>query len=188
MSEIKLENRQGLPEALRVLMEEFPRQSWSSNERFDGLISFWLDKHMMFRRLMQAMMEDSQQLLDRNIEPRQFQSKLARYGNNFVGGLHGHHQIEDSHYFPVLEKMDTRLVRGFEILDEDHHALDRHLETFTKAANGILQPNAQLSDKQASGEFYDVLEGFEKILNRHLVDEEELVVPVLLKYGMQGLG
>lgn len=187
MKNIELEKRIALPDALRVLMEEFPRNSWESNVQFDGLISFWLDKHMMFRRLMQAMITDSQQMIEGNLDAQQFQTKLSRYGGNFVSGLHGHHQIEDAHYFPVLEKMDTRLVRGFKILDEDHHALDRHLENFTKSANSVLQQNPISKDNQFVGDLNEALLEFDKLLDRHLVDEEELVVPVLLKYGMQGL-
>lgn len=188
MSNLDLETRNALPDALRILMEEFPRNSWESNERFDGLISFWLDKHMMFRRLMQAMITDSEQMIESNIDAKQFQTRLARYGSNFVGGLYGHHQIEDTHYFPVLEKIDTRLVGGFQILDEDHHALDRHLERFTNSANNILQQTPLSNDNKFAGEFYEILQEFDKILDRHLEDEEELIVPVLLKYGMQGLG
>lgn len=187
MKNIDLENRKVLPQALRVLMEEFPREGWQSNERFDGLISFWLEKHMMFRKLMKAMISDSQQMIDGNLDPQQFQKQLSRYGGTFVSGLHGHHQIEDAHYFPVLEKMDARLGRGFEILDADHHALDRYLENFTNSANNVLQQNPLSKDNQFVGELNDALLEFNKILDRHLVDEEELVVPVLLKYGMQGL-
>ena len=40
---------------------------------------------------------------------------------------------------------------------------------------------------QFVGDLNEALLGFDKLLDRHLVDEEELVVPVLLKYGMQGL-
>lgn len=187
MSNLNLETRNALPDALRVLMEEFPRNSWESNEQFDGLISFWLDKHMMFRRLMKAMITDSEQMIESNLDAKQFQTRLARYGSNFVSGLQGHHQIEDAHYFPVLEKMDTRLESGFKILDQDHHALDKHLQNFTNTANTILQQNPISKDNKFVGGFYEVLQDFEKILDRHLIDEEELVVPVLLKYGMQGL-
>ena len=98
-----------------------------------------------------------------------------------VGQLHGHHRIEDTQYFPVLSRLETRLDRGFAILDRDHHALDALLGRFTESANAVLQGRGE------AGAFLDELGAFEGFLNRHLEDEEDLVVPVILKHGPDGL-
>ena len=188
MTNDELEKRERLPDALRVLMEEFPREEWQSSAGFEGLISFWLDRHLMFRRLMEAMIKDSEIVLDGNMELQTLQSRLARYGNTLVSQLHGHHHIEDAHYFPVLKTRDPRLTSGFDILDKDHHALDHHLEEFTGVANDILTLDPANPDQERFGNLNANLIGFTKFLDRHLVDEEELVVPVILKYGTQGLG
>ncbi len=187
--DLTLDLRKELPPALRVLLAEYPREAWQSDPGFHGLVSFWLERHQMFRQLMAAMQSETRTVLDRNSDPAAFAARLSRYGGMFVQQLHGHHQIEDHHYFPVLATRDARISRGFEILDSDHHALDGHLDGFVKGANAVLQ---RLSDPAAfataAGRFEADLVRLEAFLDRHLVDEEELIVPVLLKYGHAGLG
>ena len=65
MKDIRLDKRKGLPEALRVLLEEYPRENWSSDRGFNGLIKFWLERHMMFRQLLDSMVNDTQAVLDK---------------------------------------------------------------------------------------------------------------------------
>jgi len=106
-----------------------------------------------------------------------------------VNDLHGHHQIEDGHYFPLLAARDARITRGFDILDRDHQALDGHLEAFVKAANLALSQRADRDRMQdGAGAFRAELARLDRLLDRHLNDEEELVVPVLLRDGTGGLG
>ena len=76
---------------------------------------------------------------------------------------------------------EASLARGFEILDRDHHAMDGLLQEFSDAANGVLQ------GKVEAGTFQSHVAGFEALLLRHLDDEEDLIVPILLKHGAQGL-
>lgn len=187
--ELALISREKLPDALRVLLADYPRDAWQNDPGFDGLIRFWLDRHLMFRRLMAEMGSVTDKLLDRKLTPDQFAANLSRYGGMFVNGLHEHHTIEDSVYFPKLMQKDKRISRGFDILDADHHALDTFLASFVTTANGVLQasgPRDALQDK--AGAFQAELARLEKLLNRHLVDEEELVVPVLLRYGSRDFG
>ena len=189
MTDLSLEHRGALPDALRVLLDAYPRQGWSQDPGFDGLIRFWLDRHLMFRRLMAEMQSGTEALLDRKTSARQFAGQVSRYGGMFVNGLHEHHTIEDTYYFPKLQKKETRIAKGFDILDADHHALDGHLSNFVDSANGVLK---RLDDRDVlqtnAGAFKDRLTEMERLLNRHLTDEEELVVPVILKYGSADLG
>ena len=185
---LHLENRDKLPDALRVLLHEFPREGWAAERHFQGLVSFWLDRHMMFRRLLVEMTRETEALLDRSADPEHFAGRLSRYGSMFVNQLHGHHQIEDMHYFPVLAKQESRIAKGFDILDHDHHALDRHLNDFVGAANGVLQLVPEREKLQtAAGGFHTAVTGIGALLERHLTDEEELVVPVILKHGAGAL-
>ena len=136
-TDLALASRDGLPDALRVLLAEYPRAIWETDPGFDGLIRFWLDRHMMFRRVMVDMQEDARRLVDAKVEPAQYASRLSRYGGMFVNGLHEHHTIEDTHYFPKLSTKDPRIAGGFAILDKDHHDIDEHLNAFVASANGI---------------------------------------------------
>ena len=183
---LSLEVRGGLPEPLRVLLEEYPREAWEADPGFSQLIRFWLDRHVMFRSLLQRLQSDAESALDGKTSPDHYARALARFGGIFVNELHGHHTIEDRHYFPTLATKDARIESGFGLLDADHHALDGHLHAFAERANAVLSapPHAR---HDATGRFRDGLAGFAPLLDRHLVDEEELVVPVLLKYGETGL-
>ena len=189
MDDLTLDQRTGLPDALRVLLAEYPREGWAADPNFQGLVSFWLERHMMFRKLMALMQADTEALLDRTLNPMQFSSKLNRLGSNFLNDLHGHHRIEDQHYFPVLAAKERSIARGFAILDLDHHAIDGHLETFAKGANAILQRQADRTAMQdAAGRFRTDLIRLDGFLNRHLIDEEELIVPIILRHGADSLG
>jgi len=184
MSDLTLASREGLPDALRVLLAEYPRISWEADPNFDGLVRFWLDRHMMFRRLVGDMLNDARHLVDGQLTPQNYASRLSRYGGMFVNGLHEHHTIEDTHYFPKLATKDPRIAGGFAILDKDHHDIDEHLNAFVASANGILQTRDKREVMQTLvGRFEAELSGLERLLDRHLNDEEELIVPVILKFG-----
>ena len=71
----------------------------------------------------------------------------------------------------------------------DHHALDAHLADFGEAANALIGvADAPAEMRGEAARFAARLEGLERFLDRHLVDEEELVVPVLLYHGTGALG
>ncbi|EPX86788.1 hemerythrin domain-containing protein [Salipiger mucosus] len=182
MDDLDLKTRSGLPEALRVLLQDYPREAWEADPGFSGLVQFWLERHMMFRRLTEAMQTDAEAEMDGRLDREAMAPRLARMGNMLIEQLHGHHQIEDHHYFPVLSGLDQRLTRGFEILDRDHHAMDGLLDRFARSANGVLQGQTE------TGPFRDELLSFSGMLERHLHDEEDLIVPVILRHGAGGLG
>jgi iron-sulfur cluster repair protein YtfE (RIC family) len=182
---LDLDLRTGLPDALRVLLVEYPRAGWESHSGYDGLIRFWLDRHMMFRRILEQLQKQTEDTLDGRLDLSQFRQTTARLGSTFVHELHGHHGIEDAHYFPVLSGKDSRIARAFEVLDHDHHALDGYLNRFVECTNGALQ--AQASADAAIGLLHGNLAELGTMLDRHLIDEEEIVVPVILKYGAGGL-
>ncbi len=189
MTDLALDTRSGLPDALRVLLDEYPRDGWEHDPDFDGLIRFWLDRHLMFRRLMAEMRDRTEALIDDKVEPGRYLAAVSRYGGMFVNGLHEHHTIEDTYYFPKLSQRDSRITKGFDILDSDHHAIDGHLNAFVERANAVIvqaDDRSQLQD--AAGAFAAQLAELERLLNRHLLDEEELIVPVILKFGTEGLG
>ena len=184
---LALATRSGLPEALRVLLEDYPREAWEADPGFGQLIRFWLDRHMMFRNLSARMTEDAQTAVEGNTDQQRYAAGLSRVGGMFVNNLHGHHQVEDAHYFPVLSQHDSRLDRGFAMLDADHHALDGQLAGFVTRANAVLQAEGA-ARQTATGRFLDELGTLAPLLERHLTDEEDLIVPVLLRYGEAGLG
>lgn len=180
MTDLSLDTRTGLPDALQVLLAAYPRAGWETHPEFGALTRFWLDRHLMFRRLADLLRSDTQARIDGGLDPAVYLQRLNRFGGMLVGELHGHHQIEDVHYFPRLSRMEPTLERGFDLLDADHHTLDDRLAGFTSAANGVLSGGAP-------GPFLEALEALDALLDRHLLDEEDLIVPVLLKHGERAL-
>lgn len=184
---LALATREGLPDALRVLLAEYPKLAWQAHPNFSGLVEFWLERHVMFRRLFEHLQRDAAARIEREIDPAQYNARLSRYGSMLVSQLHGHHQIEDDHYFPKLKTLDARLEHGFEILDKDHHALDGIINRFSNAANAVLKAPDEAAAREETVAFQGELSSFHQMLNRHLNDEEEIIVPVILKNGPAGL-
>ena len=180
---LALDRRDGLPDALRVLVDELPRGTWEAHPNFSPLTRFWLQRHLMFRELLEKLQGGTRGYLDDVMDERAYGRNAARLAQMFLQELHGHHNIEDHHYFPLLSGLDERLEKGFALLDADHHALDGHLNALAEGTNAMLRGLSGPDPRAGAGALDDRLTEFGAFLNRHLVDEEELVVPVILKYA-----
>ena len=104
--------------------------------------------------------------------------------------LHGHHQIEDYQFFPLFSAAEPRLVRGFEVLERDHGQIHATIATVVDTANTLLRASpADLDLIRRSGDAYaDKGEALLRQLDRHLGDEEDLIIPLILDRGEATLG
>ncbi|RBO54264.1 hemerythrin domain-containing protein [Rhodovulum sp. BSW8] len=177
-----LGQRTGLPETLRVLLADYPRDLWDSTVPLDGVTRFWLDRHIMFRSLLAQMEDVARRLCDGEAPPEHVVRAIRRQAAILLSELYGHHKIEDLHYFPQLALLEPRLGAGFEILDADHHALEEHLDDLATAVGGLVQAAPEVQH-DAAGRLRVRLDRFGGVLDRHLFDEEEIVVPILLRHG-----
>ena len=142
----------------------------------------------MFRRLGSLVRAETERYLDRSRDPEDYSGRLSYYGNALVANLHGHHGWEDHSYFPELSAADPRFDAGLEILEKDHKDLDAVLDRFTQAANRTIKL-IQLDEKAApdeAGHLHREAEMIEAFLERHLGDEEELAVPIILHHELRG--
>jgi hypothetical protein len=115
-------------------------------------------------------------------------ARLSHVGGSLVGNLHGHHGWEDHSYFPELSAADPRFDAGLEVLEQDHADLDQVLAEFTRTANRAIML-IQLDEAQARdeiGQLHGLAESIEAFLARHLTDEEELAVPIILHHRLRG--
>lgn len=174
-----LTERQSLPDALRVLADAYPRAQWETHQNFGELVRFWLQRHLMFRELVGILRDDAERTVSGALGFEAYAPRLSHYGGVLLNELHMHHQVEDHQYFPKLITLDRRLERGFELLESDHDAMDTLLHDMAQGANAVLQGGE-------AGVFLDQLNGFGGLLERHLTDEEEIVVPVILDTGFKG--
>lgn len=178
-----LARRTALPPALAELVRAYPRRDWEGHANFSDLTRFWLERHVMFRDLQARLLKDVHAFLDGDLEDRIFARQSARLTGFFLNQLHGHHTIEDQHYFPQLAGLAPELEAGFELLDGDHHELEPLIHGLGEATNDVLRALAEGQGHDAAGRVAERLERFGLFLNRHLTDEEELVVPTILKYA-----
>lgn len=118
--------------------------------------------------------------LDGNAEPERFAQHSARLIDGLLQDLKGHHQIEDTHYFPLLARLGAPLEAGFALLEADHHALDGHIHGLAEVTNAMLPALQGGGGQPAVGQVRAHARQFERFIDRHLTDEEDLVVPTIL--------
>ena len=179
------EPRSALGEELRFLARRHPRASWAAHPNLGELARFWLQRHQMFRRLDEVLRTGSEAALSRPVEPAEIKPWLARHLQTFLWQLEEHHQVEDLHYFPVFRRVEPRLAAGFELLEGDHRALHTALGGLVEVGNRVLaHEGAELPPFRTElARFRDAELDLGRALLRHLDDEEDLVVPLLLERG-----
>ncbi|WP_295813543.1 hemerythrin domain-containing protein [uncultured Nitratireductor sp.] len=187
---LKLETRTGLPADLRYLVDKYPREGWWEHPNLGEMAQFWLQRHDMFRELGGMLKTSAGDYREGKLAPHDFAAWFAPRLCFFLQQLHGHHQIEDLHYFPVFEKAETRMKRGFELLDNDHHVIHEALGRNAETGSRFLQALQSDHDRQRfAGDAYAMEnEALLNMLLRHLEDEEDLIIPLILDRSEEGLG
>ena len=182
--------RSGWPADLRVLIARFPREQWEGHANLGAMAGFWLSRHAMFRELS-AMVEDIVAQFRAGAMPAaEFPRQLVPRLQFLLSQLSVHHQIEDLHYFPIFRAADARLARGFDVLEDDHHAIHADMARTAETANALLRALSGDADTlRRCGDDYVAASGvLLKGLIRHLDDEEDLIVPLILDRGEEALG
>lgn len=186
---LALQSRSGIPASIAYLRDAHPAEQWSHHANFGALAAFWQEVHgelrregMGLRALMDGFRESRLSLPD-------FQRAFAAMLGNHLNHLNQHHQIEDRLYFPRFRLLDPRMVAGFDLLERDHGLIHHQLEATAASANRLL---AALGDEaslrySAADAYVDDAEKLLRLLDRHLADEEDLVIPALLEHGEDSL-
>lgn len=176
-----------MPSEMQILLAEYPREVWEAHPGFKELTKQWLGAHQMFRRLSKTVRVDGQRFLDGKLDALEYSQKLSYRGGALVNNLHGHHGWEDHSYFPELSAADSRFDAGLAILEKDHQTLHLVLDSFTELANKVIGLHAEnKSAFNEVGELHKDASIIELLLQRHLSDEEELAVPIILHHRLRG--
>lgn len=177
-----------MPTEMHALLRDYPRDAWEAHPGFQDKTRHWLGAHRMFRQLSASVRKDTESYLEADMDASDYADRLSHRGNALIGNLHGHHGWEDHSYFPELSAADPRFDAGLDILEKDHAALDIVLDSFTRTANRVIKL-VQLDEKAAreeAGSLHGVAQTIEAFLDRHLSDEEELAVPIILHHRLRG--
>lgn len=180
--------RDGLPTEMQILLRELPREGWQGHPHFAKSTQNWMGAHAGFRQLGGLLAEDTRAFVERQMDGPTFADRLGFVGNLLVRNLHGHHSWEDRSFFPELRDADPRFEAGLEMLETDHVALDELLDDLTRQGNRViklqdLDPAQMTEEAKPLADTADKLTGF---LERHLTDEEDLVVPIILHHALRG--
>ncbi|MCB8837490.1 hemerythrin domain-containing protein [Aurantimonas sp. VKM B-3413] len=189
-----LDTRGGLPADLKALLEKYPREQWSGHANLGQTAQFWLGRHDMFRDLGSALADALSQHREGKVELDPFRRWFAPRLGFFLRELEGHHQIEDHHYFPVFQQAEAKLARGFELLESDHEVIHQDLLAVAETANRFLAMEAageaspSSEARRAADAYAAASEQLLRRLIRHLADEEDLIIPLILDRGEAAIG
>jgi hypothetical protein len=189
-ADLDLDTRAGWPDELRFYLERYPRPAWPGHANLGELSRFWLQIHDGFRELAGALRAKTIDFREGRMPPEEFRAWLGPRLQTLLSHLHGHHQIEDYQFFPLFSAAEPRLVRGFEVLERDHEQIHATIANGVDTANTLLRASAADLDLiRRSGDAYagngDALL---RQLDRHLGDEEDLIIPLILDRSEAKLG
>ena len=187
---LALVRRSGWPEDLRVLVARYPREQWDAHPNLGEMARFWLSRHAMFRELSTAIEQIAALFCAGRIPPQEFARQFVPRLQFMLDQLNVHHQIEDLHYFPIFRAADERLARGFDVLQGDHHHIHADMARTAETANALLRSLQGGGDTmvRCSDGYADASGVLLKGLVRHLDDEEDLIVPLILDRSEEALG
>ncbi len=187
---LDLARRSGWPEDLRVLIARYPRETWDRHANLGEWVPFWLSRHAMFRELSGTIDGIAGRFRAGDLSGAEFPRVFVPRLRFLLEQLNVHHQIEDYHHFPRLRAADDRLARGFDVLETDHHAIHADMAATAEAANDMLRALSGDADtlRRRGDGYADASGKLLKGLMRHLDDEEDLIVPLILERGEAALG
>ena len=150
--------------------------------------AFWLEVHEHLRRDAAGLEAAGNDYSGGRSSPAQLAVVAAPRLRGLIAAMHGHHQIEDFHYFPAFRRAEPQLAAGFDRLESEHASLSRSVEA-ALAALGELRVTAELAAEPAAAatqqlaaqRYVDAAAALCRELEQHLNDEENLVVPLLLE-------
>jgi hypothetical protein len=188
-ADLLLDTRDGWPADLRLLIDRYPREVWQGHANLGAMAQFWLSRHDMFREIGTALEQSATAFREGTATAEHFRAWFPSRLQFFLQQLHAHHQVEDLHYFPVFQAADARLAHGFDVLESDHSVIHHQIDATVEAANTFLRTPVNDDALRGTAERYAAAsDALLRLLTRHLNDEEDLIVPLILDRTEAGLG
>ena len=167
------------------LFYEYPRTTWQDATSPHPTVRFLLARHRGFRNRLADISENTRDVLGSKLSPPAFCVSLAQELHYFIPQLEGHHLAESQRLYPSLIQFHPAAQARFETLESDHKAIDTLLAQIARVPEDLMNdaPTQDIFFTKAKA-FATLLSDFESSLLRHLEDEEDLVVPILLKMNL----
>jgi len=188
MTDLDLNHRTGWPADLRLFLDRYPREVWPGHSNLGQTARFWLQRHDMFRELGGALQSATGHFREGLLRPAEFPAWFVPRLQFFLTQLNEHHHVEDYSYFPLFREAEPRLVRGFEVLESDHEVIHTAIGKVADAANDLLRHMRDDSLQRSADRYAQVSDQLLAGLLRHLDDEEDLIIPLILDRTEDKLG
>ncbi len=178
------------PPHLKFLLERHPRATWPTAGSSSA--AFWLEVHEHLRRDAAGLELAADDYARRRSSAAQLAVIAAPRLRGLVARMHGHHQIEDTLYFPAFRRTEPRLRTGFDRLEREHASLNLGVDA-ALAALAELRAAAERATEPATlrlgaERYVAAAAALCSGLLRHLEDEENLVVPLMIELARRGHG
>ena len=158
------------------LYNKLPPDQWFGAD-YAYKTSGWLKVHTNIRKRQRILTQISDAYISGEFDWSEYRSQILKRINMHVLKLHQHHGVEDEGFFPEFVSMYPKLAPAFEILGHDHEYLNELLYKL-QIQNDQLARN-EIEDKALAEELHDTLVKVTDLLQQHLTDEEDLVIPIL---------
>ncbi len=158
------------------LYNKLPPDQWFGAD-YAYKTSGWLKVHTNIRKRQRILVQISEAYISGEFDWSEYRSQILKRINMHVLKLHQHHEVEDEGFFPEFVSMYPKLAPAFEILGHDHEYLNELLDKLQIQNDQLAR--SEIEDKALAEELHKTLVAVTDLLQQHLTDEEDLVIPIL---------
>lgn len=158
------------------LYNKLPPDQWFSAD-YAYKTSGWLKVHTNIRKRQRILTQISEAYQNGEFDWAEYRSQILKRINMHIIKLHQHHGVEDEGFFPEFIAMYPQLAPAFEVLGQDHDYLNELLDKLQIQNDKLARSEEE--DKALARELHDTLVKVTDLLQQHLTDEEDLVIPIL---------
>ena len=158
------------------LYNKLPPDQWFAAD-YAYKTSGWLKVHTNIRKRQRILTQISEAYIDGEFDWAEYRSQILKRINMHILKLHQHHGVEDDGFFPEFIRMYPQLQAGFEILGRDHEYLNALLDKLQIQNDALAKSEGE--DKALAEQLHETLVKVTDLLQQHLTDEEDLVIPIL---------
>ena len=158
------------------LYNKLPPDQWFSAD-YAYKTSGWLKVHTNIRKRQRILSQISEAYISGEFDWVEYRSQILKRINMHILKLHQHHGVEDEGFFPEFVSLYPQLAPAFEILGHDHEYLNALLDKLQSQNDELAR--SEIEDKELAEQLHETLVKVTDLLQQHLTDEEDLVIPIL---------
>ncbi|MCJ8314686.1 MAG: hemerythrin domain-containing protein [Saccharospirillaceae bacterium] len=173
--------RTGLPPEIRQHLIPLSRELWSKHKGYSGKASFFIEYHQNIINNLSTIQSQLTRSLDHSNQSGI--QRLIHQTKQLLKSLDHHHKIEDQMYFPYFKQNNRNLINAVELLEKDHKSVEQKIhqlhKLLTKLELYLIKAN-KTYPFALMVQFFEAVQEFEKMIRRHLFDEEEIIIPIFI--------